>query len=289
MDKIEVLSYTEIRQTRVLIRGGGEQATGVVHRLHKSGFKVCCSEISHPLAVRRMVSFSEAVYDQVKTVEGVKALLIDEPRKIFSVWESGEIPILVDPENKSKDVLKPHVLVDAILAKRNLGTNITDAPLVIGLGPGFEAPKDVDVVIETNRGHDLGKLIFVGKAEPNTGVPGIIMGYGAERVLRSPSDGVLKVTRNIGDIVDKGELLAHVEGVPIRAKISGVIRGLLRNGTIVHKGLKVGDVDSRGNQANCFTISEKARALGGAVMEAILSQLPKKTAIKKQENYNKSR
>lgn len=280
--KFEPLLYGEICQTRILIRGAGEMASGIAHRLFRSGFKVCLTEIPHPLAVRRMVSFCEAVYDWKKTVEGVTALRIDKPGKIFSVWDKEKIPLLIDPENNTKNFLKPYVLIDAILAKRNVGTKITDAPLVIGLGPGFEAPKDVHVVIETNRGRNLGKLIFEGKPEPNTGVPGVIAGFGAERVIRAPRDGFFKATKDIGDIVSEGDTVAQVEDEPVKVKISGVIRGLLRDGTKVTKGLKVGDVDSRGDRNYCVTISDKARSLGGSVLEAILSQLPQRLREKRR-------
>ena len=269
-------AYERIGQTRVLIRGAGEQASGVAHRLFVSGFNICLVETSSPLAVRRMVSFCEAVYDREKIVEGVAAVRINEPAEVFSVWEEEKLPLLVDPENNIKNFLKPHVLVDAILAKRNVGTKITDAPLVIALGPGFTAGKDVHVVVETNRGHDLGRLIFEGEAEPNTGVPGVIAGFGAERVLRAPQDGVFRVCKNIGDMVAANEIVAHVEGEPVKANISGVIRGLLRDGTKVTRGLKAGDIDPRGEQSYCTRISEKARSLGGSVLEAILSQLPKR-------------
>jgi xanthine dehydrogenase accessory factor len=282
MGKKDLLTYEEIAQTRVLIRGAGEMASGVAHRLFKSGFKVCFTEISLPLAVRRLVSFCEAVYDHEKTVEEVTARRITKPAEIFSVWEEGKIPLLVDSENKTKDFLNPHVLIDAILAKRNIGTKITHAPLVVGLGPGFKAAKDVHVVIETNRGHNLGRLIFEGEAEPNTGVPGIIAGYGMERVIRAPQNGKFKILKDIGDMVSEGETVAHVEGAPISANISGIIRGLLRDGTEVTQGLKAGDIDPRGERSYCTTISEKARALGGSVLEAILSQLPKRLREEKK-------
>ncbi len=283
-DKIARLNYKEIGQTKVLIRGAGEMASGVAHRLFKSGFKVCLIEISRPLAVRRLVSFCEAVYDRKKTVEGVTALRIDKPSEIFSVWEEGKLPLLVDSENKTKDFLNPHILIDAILAKKNVGTKIIDAPLVVGLGIGFKAGKDVHVVIETNRGHNLGRLIFEGEAEPNTGVPGIIAGYGLERVIRASRDGKFKLLKDIGDMVLEGKTVACVEGEPIRANISGVIRGLLRDGTEVTQGLKAGDIDPRGERSYCITISDKARALGGSVLEAILSQLPQRL----REEKNKS-
>ena len=283
MEKKDLLiAYEKIGQTRILIRGAGEMASGVAHCLFKSGFSLCLTETSQPLAVRRLVSFCEAVYDREKTVEGVTALLIVKPSEIFSVWKEGKLPLMVDPENKIKDFLNPHVLVDAILAKRNVGTKIIDAPLVVGLGPGFKGGKDVHVVIETNRGHNLGRLIFEGKAEPNTGVPGVIAGFGAERVFRAPRDGIFKVAKNIGDLVAAGETVAHVAREPIRANISGVIRGLLRDGTKVIKGLKAGDIDPRGERSYCTKISEKARALGSSVLEAILSQLPKRLREEKE-------
>jgi xanthine dehydrogenase accessory factor len=275
MNMAEQIQYEEICQTRVLIRGAGEQASGIAHRLHRSGFKVCLTDTASPLAVRRLVSFCEAVYDGEKTVEGITAVRIDERERISAIWESKQIPLLVDPENHIKDFLKPHVLLDAILAKKNVGTKITDAPLVLGLGPGFRAQKDVHIVIETNRGHNLGKLIFEGEAAPNTGVPGVIAGYGAERVFRAPGEGTFKTQKEIGDLVSEGETVATVEGEPVTSGVAGVIRGLLRDGTNVTTGLKAGDVDPRGDKTNCDTISDKARSLGGAVLEAILSQLPK--------------
>ncbi|MBN1545453.1 MAG: EF2563 family selenium-dependent molybdenum hydroxylase system protein [Syntrophaceae bacterium] len=267
--------FSDVGNTVVLIRGAGEQATGVAHRLFKAGFKLCFTEIAEPLAVRREVSFCEAVYDGEKTVEGVTAKKIDNQTEIAQVWQEGKIPLLVDPENRTLKILKPHVLIDAILAKYNVGTAITDAPLVIGLGPGFTAGKDVHIVIETNRGHDLGRVIFEGEAEPNTGVPGVIAGYGIERVLRASADGIFHNVRAIGDQVEAGDVIAEVEGKPVKTVIAGVVRGLLREGIQVTEGLKAGDVDSRANRQACFTISDKARALGGAALEGILYQLPK--------------
>lgn len=269
--------FQEICKIKVLIRGAGEMASGIAHRLYRSGFRLCFTETVQPLAVRRRVSFSEAIYDGVSVVEGVTAQLLDKPDSIASCWEQGRIPLLVDPENATKNFIKPDVVVDAIVAKRNLGTAIKDAPLVIGMGPGFTAGQDVHVVIETNRGHNLGRLIFEGEAETNTGVPGTIGGHGAERVLRAPGAGILKTVGSIGSIVSAGEVVAMVEGEIIRAGISGIIRGLLRNGTTVKEGLKVGDVDPRGEEIDCYTISDKARALGGSVLEAILFMLPEKS------------
>ena len=255
----------------VLIKGGGEMATGVAHRLNRCHFKVCMTEISHPQAVRREVSFCEAVYDREKTVEGLTARLVDSYDRIPEVWDTGKIPIIVDPEAKVKDFLKPAILVDAILAKKNVGTRITDAPLVIGLGPGFYAGRDVHLVIETNRGHNLGRVISKGEAEENTGIPGVIAGFSAERVFRAPADGTLETVRQIGDPVQAGDMVGSVEGFQIQAEIKGVIRGLLRHGTSVWKGMKTGDIDPRGIKEHCYTISDKARAVGGGVLEGILS------------------
>ncbi len=255
----------------ILIRGAGEMASGVAHRLYQSHFKLCLLEISHPLAVRREVSFCEAIYDGEKEVEGVKAERISTPEKIPSVWEKGRIPLLIDPEGKqTRNFLHPDILIDAIMAKKNLGTKIDDAPLVIGLGPGFHAGKDVHIVIETNRSHHLGRMILKGEAEPDTGIPGEIGGYTIERLLRTMKKGIFHTDKKIGDRVHKGTVVAVVDDYPVIAKISGVLRGLLRDGVEVKKGMKVGDVDPRGKRENCFTISDKARAIGGGVLEAIL-------------------
>jgi xanthine dehydrogenase accessory factor len=264
-------SSKKISELIILIRGAGEMASGVAHRLHQSHFKICMTEVSHPLAVRREVSFCEAVYDGNKDVEGVWAKLISKPEEIEMIWESRSIPILIDPEaERTRIFLKPDVLIDAILAKKNLGTCIKDAPLVIGLGPGFAAGKDVHIVIETNRGHHLGKMILKGEAEPDTGIPGEVGGYTAERLLRTMKKGIFDPQRTIGEKVTKGSVVAMVNDYPVIAQVSGVIRGLLREGIEVKKGMKVGDIDPRGKREHCFTISEKARAIGGGVLEAIL-------------------
>lgn len=255
----------------VLIKGGGELASGVAYRLNQCYFKVCMTEIPQPQAVRREVAFCEAVYDGEKEVEGVVAKLISSPDEIFQVWQEGKLPLLVDPETKVKDILKPDVLVDAIIAKKNLGTKISDASLVIGLGIGFQAGKDVHVVIETNRGHNLGKVILQGEGEPNTGIPGEIAGVSAARVFRAPNAGRFSTNKKIGDYIQAGEVVAFVDGAPVRALVGGVIRGLLRDGVEVHKGMKAGDVDPRGIKEYCYTISDKSRAVAGGVLEAILS------------------
>ena len=253
-----------------MIRGAGEMASGVGHRLVRSHFKVFMTELAEPLCIRREVSFSEAIYDGEATVEGIVAKHVASADQVYMLWEKGTIPVLTDPEGTSKNIMKPHVIVDAILAKRNTGTAKTDAPLVIGLGPGFWAGRDVDVVIETNRGHDLGRIIDDGPASPDTGIPGQIAGASAQRVLRSPRDGIFRPLKKIGDKVESGDLVAMVEGEPMATAISGVIRGLLREGMMVHEGLKAGDVDPRGVRESCFTISDKARAVGGSILEVIL-------------------
>jgi xanthine dehydrogenase accessory factor len=262
-----------VEDLTILIRGAGEMATGVVHRLYRSHFRICMLEIRQPLAVRREVSFCEAVYDIEKEVEGVRSKLIPKPEMIQSVWEEGKVPLLIDPEGReTRTYLNPDVLVDATLAKRNLGTRISDAPLVIGLGPGFTAGKDVHAVVETNRGQNLGKVFLEGGAEPDTGVPGEVGGYTVERVLRTMKKGIFHPGKSIGDKVSKGTVVAVVDDYPVIAEISGVVRGILRDGTTVTRGMKVGDIDPRGKTEVCFSISEKARAIGGGVLEAILNR-----------------
>lgn len=264
-------SKMNIDKLVVLIRGAGDIASGVAHRLRRSHFKICMTEIPHPLAVRREVAFSEAIYEGEKEVEGIRAKFISKPEEIESVWKKGDIPILVDPDGKkTRHFLKPDVLVDAIMAKNNSAIQVNDAPWVIGLGPGFTGGKDVHVVIETNRGHYLGTMILNGTAEPDTGIPGEIGGYTIERVLRTMKKGIFHPQKSIGDRVSKGAVVAVVDDFPVIAKISGVVRGLLREGVEVRKGMKVGDIDPRGKKESCFTISDKARAIAGGVLEAIL-------------------
>jgi xanthine dehydrogenase accessory factor len=255
----------------IVIRGAGEMATGTAVRLHRSGFsRIFMTEIPHPLAVRRIVSLSEAVYENTWTVEGVRATKVSSPQEATALWDEGVIPVLVDPANSAKTVLRPEVVVDAILAKRNLDTAITDAALVIGLGPGFHAGRDVHYVVETNRGHDLGRLISDGEASADTGVPGNIAGETARRVIRSSADGVFRSTVDIGSAVNQGQVIGRVNAALVHVELTGTLRGLIRSGTPVTRGLKIGDVDPRGNSTYCMTISEKARAIGGGVLEAIL-------------------
>jgi xanthine dehydrogenase accessory factor len=260
----------KLNQLVILIRGAGEIATGVAYRLSSCHFKVCMTETPNPQAVRREVAFSEAIFDSEKEVEGITAKRVESQDRISEVWREGKVPILIDPEAKVKDFLKPDVLIDATLAKKNLGTKITDALLVIGLGPGFHAGKDVHLVIETNRGHNLGRIISNGEAEPNTGIPGSIAGYTEERVIRAPKAGNFKALKKIGDGVRANEKVGMVGNVEVRSRIAGVIRGLLRDGIEVWKGMKLGDVDPRGTKAHCYTISDKARTISGGVLQVIL-------------------
>ncbi|MBI5016829.1 MAG: EF2563 family selenium-dependent molybdenum hydroxylase system protein [Deltaproteobacteria bacterium] len=262
--------HSSLTDLKILVRGAGEQATGIAHRLFRSHLRVALTEIAEPLAVRRAVSFCEAVWDGTCRVEGVEARRVGGAAELDGVIDDGAIPVLVDPELSCLGTWAPDVLLDATLAKRNLGLHRDLAPLVVGFGPGFEAGADVDVVVETNRGHDLGRLLFEGCAEANTGIPGDTAGFTVERVLRAPCDGRFEALTELGDAVAAGQGVARVEGREIRARIPGVVRGLLRHGLRVTEGLKAGDIDPRGRRESCFTISEKARALGGSALEAIL-------------------
>lgn len=261
----------EINKTLVIVRGGGDIATGSIQKLYRAGFKVLVLEIEKPSAIRREVAFCEAIYEKEMTIEGVTAKLCNSIEDIEQVWREKKIPVLVDSTGESIYKLKPQVVIDGILAKKNYGTNREMAPITIGLGPGFTAGEDVDVVIETMRGHNLGKLVFEGKPMANTGIPGIIKGVGKERVIYSPCAGVVKNICKIGDMVEKNQVIATVDGVEVLATISGVLRGLIREGYEVPEKFKMADIDPREEeQANCFTISDKARAIGGAVLEAVL-------------------
>jgi xanthine dehydrogenase accessory factor len=260
-----------ISNLKVLIRGGGELASAVACRLAECHFRIVMTETPNPEAVRRHVAFCEAVYEGDKTVEGKKARLVKAPDGVFDCWARNELALLVDPAGSIRESVKPDVEIDAIIAKRNTGTRIKDAPLVIGLGIGFEAGKDVHVVIETNRGHNLGRVLRSGIAEADTGHPGIIAGYGKERVFRAPQDGVFRTVKNIGDMVQVGDTVAYVGEEPVKVVIPGIIRGLLRDGTPVVRGMKAGDVDPRGIAEYCETVSDKGRAIAGGVLEAILA------------------
>ena len=260
-----------LRDLRIVIKGAGEMASAVAWRLYMANLqKILMLESTHPLAVRRDVSFCEAIHDGHQTVEGVDALRVRELGDTFRAWEGGKIAVAADPQWHLLQEFRPNLIVDAILAKKNLGSRMQEADLVIGLGPGFRAGKDVHLVIETNRGHDLGRIITDGTADPNTGIPAAIGGFTAERVLRAPADGIFMARRSIGDLVKADEIVGYVHDAEVRIKIGGVIRGLIRSETAVTQGLKIGDIDPRGQKSYCYTISDKARAIGGSVLEAVL-------------------
>ena len=306
------MSNNQVKKKNLLIicRGAGDLATGIIHRLHRAGHRGIALETDYPAAIRRQVSFCEAVYDGSAAVEGVTARLVpaltdaetdtetysginDTPAAhivsekwdssaIEAVLEAGEVPLLIDPKGESIALLKPDVVVDAIIAKKNLGTTIDMAPLVIGVGPGFMAGQDVHLVIESMRGHNLARIITDGMAQPNTGVPGNIAGFTSERVIHAPAAGYIHDVRKIGDIVQKGDEIARIypdkesydntlsEYVPVNATITGIIRGLIREGYYFRKGFKIADIDPRESElTNCFTISDKARSIAGSVLEAV--------------------
>ncbi len=254
---------------KILIKGAGDLATGIGWRLKRAGYEVWMTEIEVPTAVRRTVSFSRAVYEREAEIEGITSVLIQTIDEGENAVREGKIPVVIDPNAVIVNDLKPDVLVDAIIAKENLGTRITDAPLVIGVGPGFTAGKDCHKVIETKRGHYLGRVIDQGSAIPNTGVPGDIGGYTVERIIRATANGYFVPKASIGEVVEAGQLIAYSGETPIYALISGVIRGMLQEGVLVTKGMKAGDIDARCEIKHCFSISDKARAIGGGVLEAV--------------------
>ena len=261
-----------LRDLVIVIKGAGEMSSGVASRLFRANLRrILLLETGAPMAIRRFVSFSEAVHDGTMTVEGIEAVRVVAKEEIPAAWRAGKIPVRVDPKWESISELEPEVVIDAILAKRNLGTSILDAPLVIALGPGFSAPLDCHVVIETKSGHNHGRLIYGGRAEMATGIPRSVGGVGRERILRSPSEGLFLPEKKIGDAVRKGDLIGRVGGEPVLAEIDGVLRGLIRPEFSAGRGSKIGDIDPRGTHDCCYTISDKARALGGAVLEAILA------------------
>lgn len=264
---------TSLKDLVIVIKGAGEIATGIACRLHKAQFKkILMLDIQHPLAVRRQVSFCEAIHETTKSVEGIEAVKVKTIHEVEALWKKNKIPVLIDPVAKSLPDIKPHVLIDAILAKKNKGTSKQDAQWVIALGPGFEAKIDAHVLVETNRGHNLGRLIFSGKAEPDTGIPGNIEGYTHERVLRASASGVFESRKEIGEEVTKNDVIGTIEGTIVSAQINGILRGLIKSGTFVRKSLKIGDIDPRNKPAYCNSISDKAQAIGGAVLESILFQ-----------------
>ncbi len=264
-------TVTPLRDLVVGIRGAGDIASAVASRLYQSNIrKIYMTELSEPLAVRRNVSFSEAIYKESHTVEEIVANRVESADGIPAAWSNKSIAVLADPDSTSVKIMQPHVVVDAIIAKKNLATSIGDAPLVIGLGPGFTAKQDVHVVVETNRGHYLGRVITSGCAKPDTGVPGQVEGYTVQRVFRSPTDGVFKTKRSIGDSLERNDVVGTVGTIDVVAEISGILRGLIHSDIDVSKGMKLGDIDPRNEIEYCNTISDKANAIAGSVLEVIL-------------------
>lgn len=261
----------------IIVRGGGDLATGTIYKLKKSGFPVLILEVAQPSAIRRNVAFCEAVYQGTQTVENMTCYLAESLAQAQQFLNEGKLAVLVDPAGESIAALNPLAVVDAILAKKNLGTNKRLAPITVALGPGFRAGEDVDAVIETKRGHNLGRVLWEGTAAPNTGIPGIIGGYGIERVIHCPAKGILRNVKKITDTVSKGEVIAVVEMengiVPVEATVDGILRGMIRDGYPVQIGFKMADIDPRIDEYNnCFTISDKARCIAGGVLEAILQR-----------------
>lgn len=254
----------------VIVRGGGDIATGICHRLFKAGFNILILDIEQPTTIRRRVAFSESIYSREIVVEGVKAVHVKRIEDIYHEINKGNIPVYIDPTGAVISELSPLAVVDSILAKKNLGTNMDMAPITIGVGPGFEAGKDVDLVIETKRGHFLGKVIYEGSAIPNTSIPGNILGHTEERIIRASADGEVKPLVQIGDMVEKGQVICKVGEIDVIANLSGIVRGMIIEGINVTKGYKIGDIDPRGHIENVDTISEKARAIGGGVLEALM-------------------
>ena len=261
----------KIKDTIVVVRGAGDLATGTIHMLNQCGFKVVALEIEKPTVIRRYAAFAEAMFSGETAVENVVAKKVSTLDEIKECWRMHMVPMLSDSEGEWIKKLSPQVVVDAILAKKNMGTDKDMAPLVIGLGPGFTAGADVDVVIETKRGHQLGRMITKGMAIANTGVPGNIGGYTSERVIHSPAEGVMKNVCQISDLVKNGDIIAYIDDTSVTATIDGVLRGLLKDDIRVPKGFKIADIDPRvSEQGNCFTISDKARTIAGGVLQTIL-------------------
>jgi xanthine dehydrogenase accessory factor len=251
-----------------LVKGAGDLATGVALRLRSAGFSVVMTELARPTVVRRTVAFAEAVYQGRAIVEGVEAVLVEDIGAVGQVLDRGSVPVVVDPDAAVRRELGPALVVDAVMAKRNTGTRLDEAPAVVALGPGFVAGRDVHAVVETSRGHDLGRVLTSGSALADTGVPGEIGGFTRERLLRAPLAGTFRSDHRIGDRVSAGETVGHVAEIPVCAAIDGVLRGLLYPGLEVTVGFKLGDVDPRAAREHCFLVSDKARAIGGGVLEA---------------------
>jgi xanthine dehydrogenase accessory factor len=260
----------KINGLKVLIKGGGEVASGVAHRLWHAHFRVCLMETDRPQAVSRGVTFSEAVYDQEKVVAGVTGVLVNSFPGILQAWAGGRIPVIIDPEARIKDAVKPDVFIDAVMAKRNLGTQIGDAPLVIGLGPGFRAGGDAHMVVETNNSEQLGQVILDGEAEANTGVPVAVGGLTNERVIHAETTGRFRVVREMGDNVAAGEVVGYVNDTEIKAPLGGVVRAIIRDGAPVAPGTKLLEIDQESGTEICYAIRARVRAIAGGVLEAIM-------------------
>lgn len=271
---------------KIVIRGGGDLATGVAEVLYQSGFKILILDIEKPSSIRRSVCFSEAIYDGIIQVENIICKKVENENDIEKCWNEKIIPIMVDEKGEIIKKIKPNVVVDSIIAKKNLGTTKEMAPITIALGDGFEAGKDVDIVVETMRGHNLGRVITSGRAMKNTGIPGEIKGVSKDRVIYSLANGIFSSVKKIGDTVQKDEIIGYVGDVEIRGKISGVLRGIIRDGYEVTENMKIGDIDPRIEEKNnCFTISDKARSLGGAVLRAIMFRLKEEREKKNGNTY----
>jgi len=258
---------------KILIRGAGEVASAIAHKLGASNFKVCMTDITKPLAVSRGVCFCEVMYEGEKTIDGVTAKLISSPDEVEKTWQEGKIAVLVDPEANIKDSLEPDVIIDAIMAKKDLGTKITDAPLVIGMGIGFHVGKNAHIIVETSNSENMGKVLYEGEAEPNDGTPVEISGLTRERVLRHPESGIFKQVRQMGDMVKAGDTVGTVNGSPVKAEIDGVVRALIRDNTNVAPMIKLGEIDPRGEAWVCYAIRPRMRAIAGGVLEAMLSRI----------------
>ncbi len=255
---------------RVVVRGAGDLGSGVAWRLHRCGFNVLVTDVPQPTVIRRTVSFASAIFDGQTMIEGELGRLVEYPSQVQDCWASRQVAVMIDPEGSVVKEIKPDVVVDAIMAKKNVGTRIEDAPAVVALGPGFTVGIDCHAVVETNRGHNLGRVIWQGSAEPNTGIPGTISGENARRILLAPVSGIFREKRHIGDLVKVGDVIAFIDDKPVFSSLDGVVRGLLHEGLYVPFGMKIGDVDPRGVISYCFTISDKSLAVAGGVLEAVL-------------------
>jgi xanthine dehydrogenase accessory factor len=255
---------------RVVVKGGGDLGTGVAWRLHRCGFNVLVTEVAQPTAIRRTVAFASAIFDGQVTIEGEPARLIAHASQAQDCWKARQVAVMIDPQAEVIQQIQPDVVIDAILAKQNLGTRLEDAPAVVALGPGFIVGVDCHAVVETNRGHNLGRVIWQGSAEPNTGIPGTISGENARRILVAPASGIFREKSHIGDLVKAGAVIALIGDEPVISRLDGVVRGLLHDGLPVQTGMKIGDVDPRGEVSHCYTISDKSLAIAGGVLEAML-------------------